>query len=194
LGDIDMADVVNRITKQFLKSVNTPDYPRDAWIINPNLSGVLNVPVKYWKIVGDIISEMSQPEKDEVDANEPIPLPRGNSLIATFTGIANENENRFLASDNLGSSDYLPAVCMITTKVTLLVFSNASPSPAGMIELRVNTTEGEPAATVILAGTQTQIISLNLSMTQGDTINCKISSKSSKIDNPVIKLYATTNT
>jgi len=30
-----MANVLNKITKQYLKSVNTPDYPTSEWIINP---------------------------------------------------------------------------------------------------------------------------------------------------------------
>lgn len=63
-----MANVLNRTTKVYLVSVNTPDYPTADWIINPDLSGVQGVPVKYWKIVGDIVSEMNQSEKDAVDA------------------------------------------------------------------------------------------------------------------------------
>jgi len=30
-----MADVINRTTFQYLRSVNTPDYPVRDWIINP---------------------------------------------------------------------------------------------------------------------------------------------------------------
>jgi len=64
-----MASVLNRITKQYLESVNTPNYNEADWIINPDLSGVVNVPVMYWKIVGDVISEMTAEEKAVV--NEP---------------------------------------------------------------------------------------------------------------------------
>jgi hypothetical protein len=63
-----MAAVLNRTTKQLLSSVNTPDYSTTDWIINPNLSGVMGVPVEYWKITGDVVSEMDQAEKDAVDA------------------------------------------------------------------------------------------------------------------------------
>lgn len=63
-----MADVLNRTTKQLLRSVNSPDYDPADWIINPDLSGVSGVPVVYWKIDGDTVSEMSQAEKDAVDA------------------------------------------------------------------------------------------------------------------------------
>lgn len=62
-----MANVLNRLTKEYLTSVNTGIYPTANWIINPNLSSVVNVPVKYWKITGDIVSEMNQSEKDVVD-------------------------------------------------------------------------------------------------------------------------------
>jgi len=64
-----MSNVFHRIKKDYLKSVNTPDFPEDIWIINPDLSAVENVPRKYWKITGNTVSEMSQPEKDTVDAS-----------------------------------------------------------------------------------------------------------------------------
>ena len=64
-----MADVLHRITKQFLRSVNTPAYDPADWIINPDLSKVENVSTRYWKIIGDTVSEMSQAEKDAVDVS-----------------------------------------------------------------------------------------------------------------------------
>ena len=67
-----MADVVNRLTKQLLLSVNTPDYPTVEWIINPDLSAVAAVPWRYWKIVGDQVVEMTPEEKAIVDQ----PLPK----------------------------------------------------------------------------------------------------------------------
>ena len=63
-----MSNVLNRTTKEYRTSVNTPDYPEVTWIINPDLSAVQSVPVKYWKIVGDTVTEMNQSEKDAVDA------------------------------------------------------------------------------------------------------------------------------
>jgi hypothetical protein len=62
-----MANVINRTTLQYLKSVNTPNYPTAAWIINPTLP---QIAPKYWKISGDDVLEMSQAEKDAVDAAE----------------------------------------------------------------------------------------------------------------------------
>jgi len=63
-----MANVLNRITKELLNSVNTPDFPTGDWIVNPDLSAVAGQPVKYWKIVGDSIQFMNSGERDVVDA------------------------------------------------------------------------------------------------------------------------------
>ena len=63
-----MANVINRTTLEQKFSVNTPDYPVDIWIINPDMSNVVGVPKKYWKIEGDLVLEMNQAEKDAVDA------------------------------------------------------------------------------------------------------------------------------
>ena len=67
-----MADVLNRLTKQLLRSVNTPDYPPTEWIVNPDLSQVASVPWRYWKIVGDSLIEITPEEKSIVDQ----PLPK----------------------------------------------------------------------------------------------------------------------
>jgi len=69
-----MASVLNRATKQYIESANTPDYPVAQWIINPDMSavtigGVLE-PSKYWIITGDAVTLMSPAEMDAVDATE----------------------------------------------------------------------------------------------------------------------------
>ena len=72
-------DVLHRITKQFLKSVNTPSYVPNwskgqpppltgDWIVGPDLSAVAAQPSKYWVITGNTVSLMSQAERDAVDA------------------------------------------------------------------------------------------------------------------------------
>ena len=63
-----MANVLNRTTKQFLVSVNTPDFPVGQWIIEPDLSAVAGFSSIYWIITGDMVTLMSQPERDAVDA------------------------------------------------------------------------------------------------------------------------------
>lgn len=73
-----MADVVNRATTgsppvgtalvDYRQSVNTPEFPVANWIINPNLTALAGVARRYWKIVAGTVVEMTQPEKDSVDA------------------------------------------------------------------------------------------------------------------------------
>lgn len=65
-----MSNVLNRTTKEFRRSVNTPDFPLAAWIINPDLSAVEGFANKYWLIAGDVVSLMSQSARDVVDADE----------------------------------------------------------------------------------------------------------------------------
>lgn len=69
-----MADVLHRQTFELRRSVNTPDFPSDTWVINPDLSAVAGVLPRYWKLTGDAVSEMTPEEKDAVDAAlAPIP-------------------------------------------------------------------------------------------------------------------------
>jgi len=65
-----MPNYLHRTTKQYLESISPNDLPEpDAnYIFMPDLSAVAGVPSKYWKITGDVVSEMSQAEKDAVDA------------------------------------------------------------------------------------------------------------------------------
>lgn len=63
-----MADVINRATLEIRRSVHTPNFPTADWIVNPDLSALAGVPVRYWKVVGDTVVEMTTPEKDAVDA------------------------------------------------------------------------------------------------------------------------------
>ncbi len=65
-----MANVLNRTTFQFLRSVNTPEFDSVDWVINPDMTPVAGVSDKYWKLTGDVLSEMNQTEKDAVDAAE----------------------------------------------------------------------------------------------------------------------------
>ncbi len=63
-----MATVLNRVTKEFIESANTVDYPVVDWIINPDLSVVTGFPTKYWSISGDTVSLLNQAGRDAVDA------------------------------------------------------------------------------------------------------------------------------
>ena len=63
-----MASVLHRTTKQYLQSVNTPDYPTVDWIINPDTSAVTGFGTQYWIITGDIVTLMDLATRDAVDA------------------------------------------------------------------------------------------------------------------------------
>lgn len=63
-----MSSAINKTTYQYLKSINTPDYSEDLWVINPDLSAVSGVAQKYWKVVDGAVVEMSTQEKQAVDA------------------------------------------------------------------------------------------------------------------------------
>lgn len=58
-------------TPQYLRSVNTPDYEGDPnVIINPDVSALKDIPLKYWKRDGDNVLEMSEAEKQAIDDDE----------------------------------------------------------------------------------------------------------------------------
>lgn len=62
-----MANVVLFNPNQYLTSVNTPEYVNNPnAIINPDVSAVLSVPVKFWKRVGDTVVEMTPAEKQAI--------------------------------------------------------------------------------------------------------------------------------
>lgn len=64
-----MASVLNRTTKQYLVSVSTPDYPVGQWIADPDLTAVSGFNSRYWVITGDLVTLMSQAQRDAVDAS-----------------------------------------------------------------------------------------------------------------------------
>ena len=65
-----MSNVLHRTTKQFRRSVNTPDFDPADWIINPDVGAAIGFPTKYWLISGDAVSLMDQAARDAVDAAE----------------------------------------------------------------------------------------------------------------------------
>jgi len=63
-----MASVLNRTTKIFISSANTPDYPTAQWIINPDMTAVVGFPFIYWTITGDVVTLMTPAQRAAVDA------------------------------------------------------------------------------------------------------------------------------
>lgn len=63
-----MANVLHRTTKDYLISVNTPDYDPAVWIINPDLSRVAGYGILYWKInEDDTVTLMNATERAQID-------------------------------------------------------------------------------------------------------------------------------
>ncbi|REJ89978.1 MAG: hypothetical protein DWQ35_17320 [Planctomycetota bacterium] len=63
-----MSTVLHRQTLEVRHSVNTPSYSSTEWLINPDLTGMAEVPREYWKVEGDAVVEMSPGEKAAIDA------------------------------------------------------------------------------------------------------------------------------
>lgn len=61
--------------KEYLLSVNTPDYAgRADALINPNATLLKTVPAEYVKVSGGSAAEMTAAEKAAVDAAKPVPV------------------------------------------------------------------------------------------------------------------------
>ena len=75
-----MSDVMNKVTFQVLKSVHTPDYPKEQWWNTfdnpaPKLPMGFNYNPRNWKTVDNKIVETTEEEKAKWDAEHPIPEP-----------------------------------------------------------------------------------------------------------------------
>jgi len=66
-----MASVLNKTTKQYIPSVNTPDYMDGNWLINPNMSVVSGHPEKYWIIEGTTLRLATTAERAVIDKSAP---------------------------------------------------------------------------------------------------------------------------
>lgn len=65
-----MSSALNRTTRAYLTSVNTPEYPVGSWIIEPDMSAVAGFASKYWIITGDVVTLMDAGARAAVDAAE----------------------------------------------------------------------------------------------------------------------------
>jgi len=62
-----MASVLNKITKQYIQYANTPDYDLSEWIINPDISAVIDYQTIFWNINSDdTISLMNTTDQQQV--------------------------------------------------------------------------------------------------------------------------------
>ena len=115
------------------------------------------------------------------------------TLIALFASTNNSISNKFLYSENIASSDTLPAVAPYDGTIKTVTYSGNSVSVTGTLEFRKNTTTGTPAFTVTLNTgpfVVTQVFSgLSVSIVSGDSINCKVASGASNVSKPLVKCY-----
>ena len=65
-SDVVMCDSTGKVS-QYRQSVNGADYVNGTNLIDPNVSAVISVPVKYWKVVSGSVVEMTLAEKKFVD-------------------------------------------------------------------------------------------------------------------------------
>ena len=82
-----MGNFVNRTTFARIRSGNDPDYADPPWLAvppgSPNETVLDATPQQYLKISGDVLSEMTQGEKDAVDAAAVSALVDDNRATAT---------------------------------------------------------------------------------------------------------------
>ena len=73
-----MADVINRTTLQYLRSVNEPSYPEPTWKWNPDMSQVVNVVQRF--------------QKWDVANDRPIPMDAGEQAAVVATALAAQRD------------------------------------------------------------------------------------------------------
>jgi hypothetical protein len=100
-----MAAVLHRTTKQYLPSANTPDYPTQDWIHNPDLSGVIGFDSRYWIITGDVVTLMSQAQRDALNASL-LAAARDALVNAILTAIDNGANIGAVKTNILAITDY----------------------------------------------------------------------------------------
>lgn len=125
----------------YVESINTPDYPSEDWEHNPDVSGVSGVTQNYWKYDGSsVVVEMSQAEKDAVDA----------AILEAGAHINEQSHWNFIAhgrarnkwlSLSSGShrpSLWNPAICLDAGRISGLAFVNEKNSVSTDVEIYKN--------------------------------------------------------
>lgn len=104
-----MADVLNRITKQFRRSVHTPDFPVAEWIINPDMAATVGFDSKYWSISGDVVSVVNLAARDTIDAAQEVTrldsiadeLDRSQTILKAFAQVVLDEFNTLRSQHGL---------------------------------------------------------------------------------------------
>jgi hypothetical protein len=86
--------IVPNMVIEYLKSVNTPDYLGNI-LINPDISIVENIPIKYWKVSNELVIEMTEEGKNAIDIFlNSKNIPNKNFIIREY------NKNRNLIKES----------------------------------------------------------------------------------------------
>lgn len=137
-----MATVIKKTADQhghyrIIRNVNLGDYPSADWLHDPDFSGVVGAPTKYWKVSGSSVVEMSQSEKDAVDddANDIANVSVAGTLAFEKSGYC---RNRWLGFGSSKSSNSIPYIAAHRMVITAITFSNATNSVETDIEIYRN--------------------------------------------------------
>ena len=69
-----MANYIHRTTLEYYYSTSISElaFPVEDYIVQPDLTAVIDCPRRYWQVEGDVISLVSQQARDLIDANRTI--------------------------------------------------------------------------------------------------------------------------
>lgn len=146
-----MANVLNRTTKQYLISVNTPDFDPSQWIINPDLSAVGSFSSQYWVITGNAVTLAGPAARAVVDDNAFIALINQQSLTSELFGDGTDGPTVISADTSL-TTDIYPTILTVNAGVKLTTNGFTVFPQFGIINLGTISDDGADAAAGV-AGT-----------------------------------------
>jgi hypothetical protein len=110
-----------------------------------------------------------------------------NKLVGLFSSTATSNSNKFLDTENIASSDSLPAVMPSAGSIRLVTFSNTNTNPRGTFQFRKN---GIVLFSVVLPGnSKTYSWDVDYPVSKNDRVDCKILNDGSGVSKPLVKIY-----
>jgi len=145
-----MANVLNRTTKQYLTSVNTPDYPIGSWIHNPDLSLVIGWPNRYWTITGDVVTLQPLPDREATDDQEFDDAVASTDGRPELFGDGNDN-GMIISTDTTLTRDLYPKKLTINSGVTLTTNGFRIVAKKGIVINGIISNNGQNA-TLLVAG------------------------------------------
>lgn len=115
-----MANVLNRVTREFIASVNTPDFPETDWIINPDLTAVAGFDPAYWVVAGNNVTLANAANRLIVDDNAFTALINAQSTTSELFGDGSDGPVT-IAVDTPLTGDLYPTILVVNAGATLSV-------------------------------------------------------------------------